>query len=57
MKRRNQTITVSVSEEEKTKAAYLAKLSCRSLSGYLRQLLRQKVRDYEAVNGPISDDP
>ena len=47
------TISIQVTPETKEKAAWLARQSCRSLSAYVRQLLRVQIRDYEAKNGPI----
>ena len=47
------TISIQVTPELKEKSAWLARQSCRSLSGYVRQLLRVQIRDYEAENGPI----
>lgn len=55
-KRKSSTIAVQVTPETKEKAAWLARQSCRSLSGYVRQLLRVHIRDYEAENGPIHWD-
>ena len=50
------TITIQVTPETKEKAAWLARQSCRSLSAYVRQLLRVQIRAYEAENGPIGRD-
>ena len=47
------TISIQVTPETKEKAAWLARQSCRSLSAYVRQLLRVQIRAYEAENGPI----
>lgn len=47
------TISIQVTPEAKEKAAWLARQSCRSLSGYVRHLLLAQIRDYEAENGPI----
>ena len=44
MQKKNQAITVRVTEEEKKTAQDLARQECRSLSGYLRQLLRREIR-------------
>ena len=44
MQKRDCAITVSVTREEKEQAVRLARLECRSLSGYLRQLLRREIR-------------
>ena len=50
------TISIQVTPETKEKAAWLARQSCRSLSAYVRQLLRVQIRAYEAENGPIHRD-
>lgn len=55
-RRKTQRILVQVTPETKEKTAWLARQSCRSLSGYVRQLLRVHIRDYEAENGPIHWD-
>ena len=47
------TISIQVTPEAKEKAAWLARQSCRSLSGYVRHLLLAQIRDYEAENGPV----
>ncbi|WP_297232802.1 hypothetical protein [uncultured Flavonifractor sp.] len=47
------TISIQVTPETKEKAAWLARQSCRSLSAYVRQLLRVQIRAYEAENGPV----
>ena len=44
MQKKNQSITVRVTEEEKQAARALARQECRSVSGYLRQLLRLEIR-------------
>ena len=44
MQKKNQSITVRVTESEKNTARALARQECRSVSGYLRQLLRQEIR-------------
>ena len=41
------TISIQVTPETKEKAAWLARQSCRSLSAYVRQLLRVQIRAYE----------
>ena len=46
MQKKNQSITVRVTEEEKQAARALARQECRSVSGYLRQLLRREIRRY-----------
>lgn len=46
MQKKNQSITVRVTESEKNTARALARQECRSVSGYLRQLLRQEIRRY-----------
>lgn len=55
-KQSTQTISIQVTPELKEKSAWLARQSCRSLSAYVRQLLRVQIRDYEAENGPIHRD-
>ena len=45
MQKKNQTITIQVTAEDKEMAQKLARLECRSVSGYLRQLLRQEIRN------------
>ena len=55
-KQKSSTIVVQVTPETKEKAAWLARQSCRSLSGYVRHLLLVRIRDYEAENGPIDRD-
>lgn len=52
-KQSSQTISIQVTPELKEKSAWLARQSCRSLSAYVRQLLRVQIRAYEAKNGPI----
>ena len=54
--RKTQKILIQVTPETKEKAAWLARRSCRSLSAYVRQLLRVQIRAYEAENGPIGRD-
>lgn len=44
MQKKNQTITIQVTAEDKKMAQKLARQECRSVSGYLRQLLRQEIR-------------
>ena len=46
MQKKRPSITVRVTEEEKQTAQELARQECRSVSGYLRQLLRQEIRRY-----------
>ena len=46
MQKKRPSITVRVTEEEKQTARELARQECRSVSGYLRQLLRQEIRRY-----------
>ena len=59
MQKKNQTITIQVTAEDKEMAQKLARLECRSVSGYLRQLLRQEIRKYggDASGGPIVQKP
>ena len=51
--RKTQKILIQVTPETKEKAAWLARQSCRSLSAYVRQLLRVQIRAYEEENGPV----
>ena len=51
MQKKNQAITVRVTEEEKKTAQDLARQECRSLSGYLRQLLRREIRRSGGASG------
>ena len=44
MGKKMQTITIQVTAEDKEMAQKLARLECRSVSGYLRQLLRREIR-------------
>ena len=44
MQKKKQTITIQVTAEDKEMAQKLAQMECRSVSGYLRQLLRQEIR-------------
>lgn len=55
MRRPNQkeSITILVDAETKAKARRLAHGSCRTLSGYVRQLLRAHIRELESLHGPI----
>lgn len=50
------TISIQVTPETKEKATWLARQSCRSLSGYVRHLLLVQIRDHEEENGPIGRD-
>ncbi len=50
---RDQTISIYLELETKEKAARLARQTNRTLSGYVRQLLRFHIREYEFLNGPI----
>ena len=49
---KRETITVQVDAETKEKLRALARESCRSLSGYVRQLLRLRLREQERSPGP-----
>ena len=51
--RKTQKILIQVTPETKEKATWLARQSCRSLSAYVRQLLRVQIRAYEDAHGPI----
>lgn len=53
--KKTHTISIQVTPETKEKAAWLARQSCRSLSGYVRHLLLVQIRDNEAENGPHSN--
>lgn len=44
MQKKRQSITVRVTESEKNTARALARQEYRSVSGYLRQLLRLEIR-------------
>ena len=55
-KKKARTISIQVTPETKEKAVWLARQSCRSLSGYVRHLLLMQIRGYEAKNGPIHRD-
>ena len=50
---RDQTISFQVDRETKQNAQFLAKKSNRSLSSYLRLLIRCHIREYESLYGPI----
>ena len=50
---RDQTISFQVDRETKKNARFLAKKSNRSLSSYLRLLIRCHIREYESLYGPI----
>lgn len=54
--RKTQKILIQVTPETKEKATWLARQSCRSLSAYVRQLLRVQIRAYEDAHGPIERD-
>lgn len=54
MQKKKQTITIQVTAEDKEMAQKLARLECRTVSGYLRQLLRQEIRRY---GGDTSGSP
>ena len=53
MPKKDQTISIQVDRETKVKAAYLAAQANRTQSGYVRQLLRAHIREYEFLHGPI----
>lgn len=46
MQKKRPSITVRVTEEEKQAARALARQECRSVSGFLRQLLRREIRRF-----------
>ena len=50
---RDQTISFQVDRETKETARFLAKKSNRSLSSYLRLLIRCHIGEYESLYGPI----
>lgn len=56
MQKKKHTITVQVTAEDKEMAQKLAQQACRSVPGYLRQLLRQEIRRCggDASGGPLS---
>lgn len=47
------SVSVQLDRETKEKAKILARRSGRTLSGYVRQLLRGHIRECEALDGPI----
>ena len=51
--KRDCTVTVLLDRETKEKAKVLARRSRRTLSGYVRQLLRGHIRECEVLDGPI----
>lgn len=51
--KRDCTVTVLLDRETKEKAKVLARRSRRTLSGYVRQLLRCHIQEWEAMDGPI----
>ena len=53
----DQRISFLVDGETKDKARCLARRSCRSLSGYLWQLLRLHIQEYERLYGPVETKP
>lgn len=60
MEKKTQTITIQVTAEDKEMAQKLARLECRSVSGYLRQLLRREIRQQgggASVSGPRGVHP
>lgn len=50
---RDQTITLLADADTKAKARRLAQDSCRTLSGYVCQLLHTHIREQEALHGPL----
>ncbi len=48
------TVSIQMERVLREKARVRAVMGCRSLAGYIRQLVRADIRIYEAENGPIS---
>lgn len=46
-------ISISFSEEVRRKAAFIAQQEQRTLSGYVRQLVREDIRAFEQEHGDI----
>lgn len=55
--KKDQCISVQVPPELKAKARTLSKQTNRSLSRYVRLVLRSHIREYELLYGPVSTDP
>lgn len=55
--KKDQCISIQVPPELKAKARTLAQQTNRSLSKYVRQVLRSHIREYELLYGPVSTDP
>lgn len=55
--KKDQCISVQVPPELKAKARALSKQTNRSLSRYVRLVLRSHIREYELFYGPVSTDP
>ena len=55
--KKDQCISVQVPPELKAKARALSKQTNRSLSRYVRLVLRSPIREYELLYGPVSTDP
>ena len=55
--KKDQCISVQVPPELKAKARALSKQTNRSLSRYVRLVLRSHIRKYELLYGPVSTDP
>ena len=55
--KKDQCISVQVPPELKAKARALSKQTNRSLSRYVRLVLRSHIREYELLYGPVSPDP
>ena len=53
MLKKDCTISILVDRDTKEKAARLAQQANRSLSGYVRQLLRFHIREHDFLYGPI----
>ena len=55
--KKDQCISVQVPPELKAKARALSKQTNRSLSRYVRLVLRSHIREYKLLYGPVSTDP
>ena len=55
--KKDQCISVQVPPELKAKARALSKQTNRSLSRYVRLVLRSHIREYELLYGPVATDP
>lgn len=55
MPKKDCTISIQVDRDTKERAVRLAEQANRSLSSYVRQLLRFHIREHEFLYGPISE--